>query len=79
MCDTVYLMFISFTSGEFIRSYSTLFRKCTNSIRPLQINFLFPVHRPRLFPVNTKNSIISVIFHYLRFFSYTLVEYNRHL
>ena len=30
------------------------------AIRPLQINFLFPVHRPHLFPVNTKNSIISV-------------------
>ena len=45
--------------------------------RPLQINFLFPIHHPHLFPVNTKNSIISVFFHYLRFFSYTLVEYNR--
>ena len=38
---------------------------------PLQINFLFPVHRPHLFPANNKSSIISVIFHYLCFFSYT--------
>ena len=47
--------------------------------RPLQINFLFPVHRPHLFPVNAKNSIISMFFHYLWFFSYTLLEYNRPL
>ena len=49
--------------------------KCSKfQVRPLQINFLFPVHCPHLFDYflpTTKNSIISVIFHYLRFFSYT--------
>ena len=42
-------------------------------IRPLQINFLFPVHRPHLFHLSTKNSIISVFFHYFRVFLYTQV------
>ena len=42
-------------------------------VRPLQINFLSPVHRPHLYPVNTKKSIISVFFYYFRFFLYTRV------
>ena len=42
-------------------------------VRPLQINFLFPVHRPHLFHLSTKNSIISVFFHYFRVFLYTQV------
>ena len=42
-------------------------------LRPLQINFLFPVHRPHLFHLSTKNSIISVFFHYFRVFLYTQV------
>ena len=42
-------------------------------IRPLQINFLFPVHRPHLFHLSTKNSIISVFFHYFRVFLYIQV------
>ena len=42
-------------------------------VRPLQINFLFPVHRPHLFHLSTKNSIISVFFHYFRVFLYAPV------
>ena len=44
-----------------------------DKLRPLQINFLFPVHRPHLFHLSTKNSIISVFFHYFRVFLYTQV------
>ena len=32
-------------------------------------NFLFPIHHPHLYPVNTKTSIISVFFHYFLAYS----------
>ena len=50
---------------QWITNEISNFVTCSNNIRPLQINSLFPVHRPHLVTVSYKYSIIpysSIIF-----------------